>query len=428
MKVGLVYSFEDSNWFSVTKIVGNLLKAYKSEEIKAELVHIDFSIDKTKQDNVEAANNAFEKGLDRLVFIDHNPHPFLFLSSIRPDDLDLLDEITFHVYGDFTLYLRSWKACEHFLVGRKIKFVCASDKQAKLIKKFLSNDCVSVSPFPVDSNEFKFSDQNKSIVREKHGLKEDDFIFLYTGRLSEQKKSKEMIENFLECLVEKKLPMNCKLLIAGKFDNLGTPYLEEDQLLGEYFRKTQKVLNRFPEEISRNVILIGNIPNASLVDYYNCADRFVSFSCYHDEDYGMSVAEALMSGLPCLLTDWAGYSSFKIPELDGATVHIPVKLGEKRAEYNKHSAMQELESCFLKPLSSSSRQKLAELANEKFSIGACSKKLQIIQESSEEGFKGFSRLLHHLGAVNEFKPHLFMNECSKTFNEFYYKVYDVYAE
>lgn len=428
MKVGLVYSFEDSNWFSVTKIVGNLLKAYQMNAPEIDLVHINFSSTHSNDEIADTAKKAFDGSLDKLIFLDHRPHPYSFLSSVDPSELDAVKEIIFHVYGDFTLYLKWWKSTEKLLISKKVKFVCASEKQAKLVRKFTQNDCVSTCPFPVDGKEFKFSNSSDKELRSTIGLEEDDFIFLYTGRLSEQKKSKELIEVFLQAQSDERLSKNTKLLMAGKFDSLGSPYLEEDQLLGEYFRKTKKVLEKFPRNLAKNVIFLGNIPNDNLADYYNLADRFVSFSCYHDEDYGMSVAESLMSGLPCLLTDWAGYSSFKLEDLSVATKHISVKLGEKRASFDIEEALDSLEDCSRVKLSATERETVAKYSHEKLSIQACAKTLKIVLNNKVDCFEGFSKLMRELGSVSEFKRSPFMNESAKTYNQFYYRVYDVYAE
>lgn len=428
MKVGLVYSFEDSNWFSVTKIVGNLIKAYQINVPEINFVHINFSNSHSNDVVAETAKKAFDGSLDKLIFLDHRPHPYSFLSSVGPSELDALKEIVFHIYGDFTLYLKLWKSTEKLLIGRKIKFICASEKQAKLVRKFTQNDCVTTCPFPVDDKEFKFFNKSYKELRSSIGLQENDFVFLYTGRLSEQKKSKELIEVFLQAQSDKRLSRNTKLLMAGKFDSLGSPYLEEEQLLGEYFRKTKKVLEKFSKDLAKNVIFLGNIPNEDLADYYNLADRFISFSCYHDEDYGMSVAESLMSGLPCLLTNWAGYSSFKLEDFSIATKHISVKLGEKRATFDIEEALKNLEDCSKGKLNATDRLNVAKCAHEKLSTQACARALKIILSDKVDCFEGFSKLMRELGSVSEFKRSPFMNESTKTYNQFYYRVYDVYAE
>ena len=59
------------------------------------------------------------------------------------------------------------------------------------------------------------------------------------------------------------------------------------------------------------VKFLGNQASSDLVKIYHAADLFVSFSTYNDEDYGMAPAEAMCTGLPCLLSNWAGYSNFK---------------------------------------------------------------------------------------------------------------------
>jgi glycosyltransferase involved in cell wall biosynthesis len=48
-----------------------------------------------------------------------------------------------------------------------------------------------------------------------------------------------------------------------------------------------------------------------LTEIYSCGDILLNFSTLWGEDYGLSVAEALVTGLPCLLTEWMGLKDYK---------------------------------------------------------------------------------------------------------------------
>ena len=77
MKIALVYSFKESEWFSCTVIVRNLVEAYK-KAVGAENVtsfHFGHNYIISEEDIRTMANGEF----DRIVFIDHKPTPTAFL-------------------------------------------------------------------------------------------------------------------------------------------------------------------------------------------------------------------------------------------------------------------------------------------------------------------------------------------------------------
>jgi glycosyltransferase involved in cell wall biosynthesis len=245
MKVAIIYSFEESNWFSCTIINKNLRLAYEEEFGKENIVEINYS----EKGIVSTAdlNKITEQNIEKLVFIDHKPTPLCFLNRLKSveGELSTQREYIIHVFGDFPLYLGEWKFVHEILINYSVKYICASQKQKKLIEKFSpQTDLVFVSPVPVDSE--KFNCEHKTITPcEKWGVSPSDKIVLYTGRISLQKRIKEALEIFFECLKEKRIPVNSKFLIVGEFDLLGSVYLGYSQLQGEYFLDIYKVIAKY---------------------------------------------------------------------------------------------------------------------------------------------------------------------------------------
>lgn len=428
MKIGLIYSFAESDWFSVTKIVQNLLESYKLALKDAHVEHINYSVHLTPEENEKNAKEALDKNLDKIIFLDHKPHLIHFLPLISRHGKEKLKEVIVHVFGDFTLSFLNWKRTEVFLENKKVKFICASDKQVKLIQKFVKQNIVFKSPFPVDKKHFYCDFSKREQVRKDLGFATDDFLFLYTGRLSELKGVKELIYTFLKLKSEKKLNPEHKLVLAGKFGLVDSPYMPGKQVLGEYYRHAQSIIESHPEEIARDVVFLGNIPNQNLTTYLNTADKFVSLSYYQDEDYGMSVAESFMAGLPGVLTDWAGYSSFKMSEMEEATRFIPVKFEHKKIFVDEAKLEEVLIKSKEERFPDEKRKRFASLFASQFSIEACSTSLKALEEKDVEEFSGYTDLLHLLGSVSAFKWQIFLDEHTKELNDFYFKVYDVYFE
>lgn len=427
MKVGLLYSFEESHWFSVTKIVENLKKSYVSAGLMGNIEEINYSSELDHDERKKKIVEASSKGFEKLIFLDHSPHPFEALDWFGQEALDQVKEIVFHVYGDFTLYMASWKKIEPLITGKIVKFICASNKQANLVKKFINQtELVFICPFPVDKKQFYFDSAKREEFRKENGLSDDEFIFFYAGRLSYQKNIIELVETFLNLKKENKLSPDAKLWIAGEFDAIGNPYVQGEHMLGEYFRMMENCLKSYPEEIKESVRFLGKIKNKELTKIYCGVDCFVSLSSYHDEDYGMAVAEALCCGQASVLTNWAGYSSFKSDY--GIQDFVPVSLGRRRPIVDIEDASRKILKASKQKITSEVREKISEEFVAKLSIEKCGDLLMAIHNESVQSFEGMSEMSHQLGAVAKFKSHPFMNEMTKEFNQFYYKVYDVYTE
>lgn len=101
---------------------------------------------------------------------------------------------------------------------------------------------------------------------------------------------------------------NVELWLAGPWDNILLPYHGTRGLPGSYFTQFKSSLI---DKGLTNVRFLGDLDEEELLGVYHASDLFVSFSTFNDDDYGMSIAEALMCGLPALLTQWGGLPTFK---------------------------------------------------------------------------------------------------------------------
>jgi glycosyltransferase involved in cell wall biosynthesis len=428
MKLALVYSFKESDWFSVTKILNNLISSYELAYGKENIIHIDLPWDCNADDVDKSKSDLLAAQCDKVVFLDHRPHPILLLKELKKEVIDSFQEIVVHVYGDFTLTFKEWAMFDRVMSGSKVKLICASDKEVDLVKNVSNQeDSLFKCPFPVKDEEFYYDQSKKAEIRKQYDIDENDIVFLYVGRLSKQKRNLETIKAFLDLRQSGELDKSHKFLVAGGFDLLGQPYFDERQLIGEYFRRIMQVIEGYPDEIRESVQLIGSIKNTTLIDYYNASDFFLSMSTYHDEDYGMAVAESLCCGLPAIITDWAGYSSFHLKDESKATHMVDVKLSPKIAEVNFEKLSQILKSAKSLKLDSRAREEVSKVYHSHFTITAAAKILKEIHDSEEVIFKGFSELLHRLAYISIFKKTPFMNEFDKTYNKFYYEIYESYV-
>jgi glycosyltransferase involved in cell wall biosynthesis len=134
-----------------------------------------------------------------------------------------------------------------------------------------------------------------TISRHEIGLNDDQFIIVFSGRLTPEKGIMELI------LAIKKVisTINCKLLIIGASaygkDKQPTPFIQK--------------LEEETEPIKDSVIYTGFVDYKEIPSYLKAADIAVLPSMW-DEPFGLTVVEAMAAGLPLITTRSGG-----IPEI-----------------------------------------------------------------------------------------------------------------
>jgi glycosyltransferase involved in cell wall biosynthesis len=187
-----------------------------------------------------------------------------------------------HYHGDGHTFFRSLLHIPYKFLGKRIfrnadKIICVSNYEKGLLdKKFKGGDKkIVVIPNGVNFDEFR------SLTRAKKGYR----AILCVGRLEEYKGLQYLIK------VLPLLDNDMVLEIVGKGS-----YKESLVKLAKKLNVTERV--KFFQELSRS----------ELLQMYADADVFVLLSKH--EAYGLSVAEALCAGTPCIvanksaLTEW----------------------------------------------------------------------------------------------------------------------------
>ena len=183
------------------------------------------------------------------------------------------------------------------------KFICVSKFVAEQItsnksvigkiplhKTEVLFNCVDTRLFrPISKNDPKLVE-----LRKKFGFGEDDFICIFSGRLSEEKGAYQILKA-LQTTGEK-----IKCLIVGSL-------LSDFNSMTEY----QKNLYELANNIKSKVFFTGYISQIDLAYYYNLADVAILPSIW-DEPAGLTNIEAVACGLPVITTRSGG-----IPEYVG---------------------------------------------------------------------------------------------------------------
>lgn len=133
--------------------------------------------------------------------------------------------------------------------------------------------------------------RDRSEVRRQLEIPQNRIVLLFTGRLDPVSK---MDPNVL-LLVLKRLvarhPHRLLLVLAGA--------------AGPAVRDLQATVRQMG--LAAHVVHRANLPYVSIPLYYSAADIFVSFSDTLQENFGLTPVEAMASGLPVVVSDWAGY-------------------------------------------------------------------------------------------------------------------------
>lgn len=146
----------------------------------------------------------------------------------------------------------------------------------------VAGDRITYIPNGVDIRHFHPSPDKKAF-RKKFGIPEDDTILLSVGRLTPAKRPFTLLEVFSH--IEKKR-QDVALCIAGG---------------GELLEATQDLARRMR---LRKVLFLGNVDHdRDLPDLYTCVDYYIMTSKYEGGMPPLTLAEAMASGLPCIVSN-----------------------------------------------------------------------------------------------------------------------------
>ena len=218
---------------------------------------------------------------------------------------------TYHtMYEDYVHYITKgfFDGPSKKIVEYLTKFYCDKTTKELIVptkktydlfkEKYKYDRNVHIIPTGIEIERFykeNLNQEQKNKIKQDLGLKIDNIVILFLGRIGSEKNVEFLINNHKELLKENK---KVKLLIIGDGPDLET---------------YKELCNEL--KIQDSVIFTGKVPWDRVPLYYGIADIFATAS--HTETQGLTVIEAMASSLPVVSLDDDAFRTVVIEDLNG---------------------------------------------------------------------------------------------------------------
>lgn len=204
------------------------------------------------------------------------------------------------------------------------ELVVPTKKAYELFKeKYKVDRNVYIVPTGIEVEKF-YLENNKGLnivkKRESLGIKREDFVILFVGRIASEK-NVELLLTSMRYVVN-----NCpkaKLLIVGDGPDLNK--------YKSYVKK---------QGLEENIIFTGKVPWENISEYYLISDVFTTAS--RTETQGLTVIEAMAASLPVVCIDDESFTNTVIDNLNGKI--FKNKRGYKKAIIELYNNPKELKN------------------------------------------------------------------------------------
>ena len=231
------------------------------------------------------------KKLNLDIIHTHTEFSLGIFGRIMAKELKLPVVHTYHtIYEDYTHYLTHFKALDRRAkaFARTYTKVCCNtveqvvvptEKTRNLLMTYSVHKDISVVPTGIDLSKFeknRYTTEEVNQLKESYGIRPEDKVMLYLGRVSQEKNIGEIIAAMPEYMARRE---QVKFVIVGS---------------GPALDKLQGMVSELG--LSERFLFTGARPWDTIGLYYRLGDVFVSAS--KSETQGLTYIEAMASGLP----------------------------------------------------------------------------------------------------------------------------------
>ncbi len=263
-----------------------------------------------------------------LILIENNP---LFVKSIRK--IDKSTKIILHLHND---YLNEKSKHHQYILDQCDAIYTVSDYIGKRVQTIYKTDKVKTLYNGIEIEKFNEKRTREEVLafRQSYGIKEEDFVILFAGRLIKEKGILELLMVFKRLL---KKHQKIKLLIVGSKAFKGS---RKDH----FIRK----LNQLAKDCEEHILFTGFLDYDKMPLVYQAANVSVVPSNW-GEPLATTVIEGIESGIFQIVTNDGGIpemvqkTAAKVIEKENLEEELLASLEEvikkkdtiKRLEYNQ---------------------------------------------------------------------------------------------
>lgn len=229
----------------------------------------------------------------------------------------LSKEIVTALGNTYTAPVYPWDAIVCTSLAVKKNIVKLLEVKKEYLKTRLGNvtftePFLPIIPLGVDTNRFDVPIQNRTRDRERLGIRPDDVVILFVGRLSFHAKSNPVALYMALESIARETSRNIVLIECGWYSN--------SNIKSAYETASEKLSPHV-----RRIYLDGTVM-AGTETAWSVADVFCSLSDNLQETFGITPIEAMARGLPVVVSDWNGYKETVRHGIDGyrASTSMPV--------------------------------------------------------------------------------------------------------
>lgn len=228
-----------------------------------------------------------KEDFDKII-IENTPSSFLSLKW-NGNSKKYKGRVFFHIHNE----IGSTFGCDNEIMNSNAIIGISKFINNKFIERFpkYNNDLMILKNCVVEYDE----DKNIKDIRSKYNINKADFLIIFVGRISEEKGVFELLKAYEKINI-----------IDGHLIIVGGNYYDTD-IVSDF----EKNLINMSKNLKQKVTFTGYVPFNEIKSFYNAADLAV-FPAIWDEPAGLTVIEAMSTGIPVITTNSGG-----IPEYVG---------------------------------------------------------------------------------------------------------------
>lgn len=307
------------------------------------------------------------------------------------------------IYGDMTIDHEKWRRWDTVLRGREILFLAASPRSAEQLRVLVKNPAIAVVPYPV-ANQFFEAERPAG----------EGSSLVYAGRITPQKNVLELMEMFL---ASKRWGREGRLEIAGQFHDRGYHFHSRLVDHAAYVQRFHQVV----AASNGSIVFHGSLSQSELRDQFSRARQVVSLSTYHDEDFGLSVAQAMATGCVPLLSNWGGHGFFLTCP---AASSVAVKVDDFAIPGPELKSI--TKALLEEPLGPQAAPQVRAWAKAQFSTAAIAARLRSLLTTPASIYTGQSEIFHQFCACYDRGRPVPFHHKDPGFKDLYEQIYSSY--